>query len=318
MKKQELNKNLTLQQQKVIDYLQKNELSKIDSNNIAGTVLAFNIRIKNGDKFDKLSLLLFLDFRTGRVERYLINSSNPNLNQEGIDFKEDLSFYLNNVKYRMFYEDVHWAGTSKASLTKLSDMNDGILSRRFYLFFMAELIRDYLFFNNSFLDGNMASLLKVTTPIQLAKFEKITDPKQIKDGEVYIKQNENVKNFYVKKWPSLGTGRLITDEEKKEINNSTDYILKDLTPFEAFKFIEDNNKILTFFVPNQFKSNYLVNLFEKNKINLIYANRNELPQIVQDFVRTLNIKSVKRPQDITLRIKFFNYNIVKRLKNMSS
>lgn len=104
MKKQDKfydNKKIALQQQKVIDYLQKFKLGELNGDNIAGTILSFKLKIKRDIKsekgsqvtFDLLSLLLFLDFRTGRVERYLINSSNAKLNKKGIDFKEDLFFY---------------------------------------------------------------------------------------------------------------------------------------------------------------------------------------------------------------------------------
>jgi hypothetical protein len=39
-----------------------------------------------GKGYYKLSLLLFLDVRTARVERYLMNSSDLIANEKGIDF----------------------------------------------------------------------------------------------------------------------------------------------------------------------------------------------------------------------------------------
>jgi hypothetical protein len=92
MKKYELN-NININEQKGRDYLQKSKLKKEDEENIGGSVLSFNIRIKNESKIDFISLLLYLDFKTGRVERYLINSSNTDLIKKGIDYKEDLYFY---------------------------------------------------------------------------------------------------------------------------------------------------------------------------------------------------------------------------------
>jgi hypothetical protein len=75
--------------------------------NVFGAVLAYNAKIKEVNynepgsfkEFNLISLLLFLNFRTGRVERYIINSSNPtrvamNLNRKniGVDYKKDLYF----------------------------------------------------------------------------------------------------------------------------------------------------------------------------------------------------------------------------------
>ena len=118
----------------------------------------------------------------------------------------------------------------------------------------------------------------------------------------------------------MGTGKNYSQLEEEVINKSPEYKLKDLRPFEAFKFIDNYDKILTIYVPKHFKNNYTDQVFKKFNINLVHANRNELPQIVKDFVRCLDIKSVTKPQDISIpfgvRIKIFNYNIVKRLDNL--
>jgi hypothetical protein len=68
----------------------------VTNSNVYGIILAYNIRVKCKDVakgYYLLSLLLFLDVRTARVERYLMNSSDPIANEKGIDFKEDL-FYI--------------------------------------------------------------------------------------------------------------------------------------------------------------------------------------------------------------------------------
>jgi hypothetical protein len=54
----------------------------------------------------------------------------------------------------------------------------------------------------------------------------------------------------------------------------------------------------------------------KFNINLIDINRNELPQLVKDLIRTLNIKNIQNPQDLAKRIKIFNYNIIKNLEKL--
>lgn len=217
----------------------------------------------------------------------------------------------------MFHENLH---LSNESMTSVSDINDGKLTRKFYLFFIGELVRDYLHTNNSFLDGNVASLLKITKPLYPAKFEEITDPKEIEkanlNGNIFTDIINNKE--YIKKGYSFGTGNIILNEEKNEINKSSEYKLKDLTPFKSYKFIKINKNRLTILVPKHFENNYLMQIFDKRQIKLVYAKRNELNQLVTDFVRSLNIKTITKPQDITTRIKSFNYNIVKRLTNLNT
>lgn len=323
------NKKLTLQRLKVIDYLQKSQFNMKAQNIDKGAVLSFNLRIKRNTKsdieisphgmFDLLSILLFLDFKTGRIERYLINSSNPKLNKKGIDFKEDLFFYWNNEKYRMFYEEQHLPISDHFSL---SNINDGKLSRKFFISFMTELVRDYLHTNNSFLDGNIASLKKITKPLIPTEYKEIMDPKEIDEARsnnnLYVFEDYYDRYFTAIKAP-LGTGKIETFNEKKIINESKEYKLKDIIPFWAHRFIdnEEINEQKTIYIPKQFKNDYLIDLLDnqKFKINLVYAKRTELPQIVKDFVRSLDIKTITKPQDITTRIKFFNNKVVERLNN---
>jgi len=189
MKKYELKINFN--EQKGIDYLQKCKLTQ-SKQNIGGCILSFFIKIKNGNQTDLISLLLFLDFRTGRVERYLINSSNKDLIKKGVDYKEDWYFFWNNEKYKIFHENEHIINTE---FTSLSRLNDGQLTRTFYINFMSELLRDYLQFNNSFLDGNMASLKKLTSPLKDSEYEEVTDPKKIEEAKLskklYIGTNKD-------------------------------------------------------------------------------------------------------------------------------
>lgn len=76
------------------------EIQNVKHNkNTLGAILAFNTKVKEdkpGKNFNLISLLLFLDFRTARVERFIINSSNPTLNLNkkdvGVDYRKDLTF----------------------------------------------------------------------------------------------------------------------------------------------------------------------------------------------------------------------------------
>lgn len=64
-------------------------------------------------------------------------------------------------------------GAEQVSLTKIGD---GKLNREFYFIFMAELIRDYFVYFNSFNDGNIASLRKNTLPIKPAEISTLLLP----------------------------------------------------------------------------------------------------------------------------------------------
>jgi uncharacterized protein YlbG (UPF0298 family) len=52
--------------------------------------------------------------------------------------------------------------------------------------------------------------------------------------------------------------------------------------------------------------------------NVVYANKSELSQLVKDFNRTLSIKTISNVDDIVIRIRQFNYNIVRQLKLIES
>nr|YP_009522489.1 hypothetical protein [Hygrophorus russula]AXQ02212.1 hypothetical protein [Hygrophorus russula] len=261
--------------------------------NIIGAVLAFNKKIIHNETFksyDYFSFILFIDFRTVRIERYLINSSNPNI--KTIDGKEDLFFTFNNKSYRIFHED-----ECSISTFNLNEINDGKLTRKFYFTFMLDLIRDYLYYETSYNNPNIASLRKLTTP-------------KISATKINIDKNELFK-------PALGTGKQ-EYSEKKSIFFSQDYKLKDFEEIYPKKFINDfkldidtKNKEYTIFIPKHFNNLNLNQYFNKFNINLIDINRNELPQLVKDLIRTLNIKNIQNAQDLAKRIKIFNYNIVK-------
>lgn len=124
--------------------------------------------------------------------------------------------------------------------------------------------------------------------------------------------------------PALGTGNL-NNIDKKVINKSYDYKLKDFEPIYLQKFVNDFDIVLnnnptnnkhTIFIPKHFNNINLNQYFNNININLIDINRNELPQLVKDLIRTLNIKNIQNSQDLAKRIKIFNYNIVKNLEKL--
>lgn len=160
---------------------------------------------------------------------------------------------------------------------------------------MVELYRDYLIYESSYIDGNMATLRKITAPIT----EKLEDV------------NTEVKRS------SSGTGKL-RREEIEAIDKSSDYRLNDIKPFIADRFINYKNRNKenkhTILVPNNLATNSIKEVFNYGHVNIIYTNRKELPQIVKDFTRTFYIKNINNIHNISLRIRTWNYNINKRLK----
>jgi hypothetical protein len=254
-----------------------------------------------------ISILLFLDFRTGRVERFIINSSDPTLNLKvnkkslGLDYKEDLYFTWNNEKFKVLHDSDH--GPWINGETVLSQLGDGKLNRKYYAFFIAELMRDYFKYFNSFNNGNIASLRKLTLPIEPAKIDK--------DGEI-------IKS-------AIGTGKTYKEENLVNLlHDSIEYRKRDFFAFKAHKFITNTNDEptsedkWTIFIP-QFLKNEMVNNWLNNlNYNVIYANKSELSQLVKDFNRTLSIKTISNVDDIVIRIRQFNYNIVRQLKMKES
>ena len=277
------------------------------SNNVIGTVLAFSTKLDTETPLKitqdnttalntpvTISTLLFLDFRTGRIERYLINASIHTFGKSitlDVDFKNDVYFTWKGERYKIFHEFDHVGGDqAKFSLINLGD---GKITQAFNLIFMVELFRDYLIYESSYNDGNIASLRKITSPIT----EKIEDI------------NSKVKTS------SSGTGHL-TSEELEAINQSNEYRLNDFKPFKAECFINYKNKNKdnkhTILVPNNHTS--IKELFNYGHVNIVYSNKKELPQIVKDFTRSFYIKNINNIHNISLRIRSWNYNITKRLK----
>lgn len=275
------------------------------SNDI-GAVLAFTtkISVENVDTkpiapfktYERLSVLMFLDFRTGRIERYLINVSNLGLINIPLttDFKEDVYFTHQGEKYRIFHDNEHLYNPDHTE-SSLFNLGDGILSKDFYRIFITELFRDYLIYWTSYNDGNMASLRKISIPV------------------------EHMVNEDGNKQMSSGTGRT-TDIEMSAVEASPHYRVKDFEQYQADKYLDyglrgAENKY-NIFIPKNFEDKAMSALFNAGAFNLIPSTRGDLPQVCTDFVRTFNIKKVNNIHSTSLKIRTWNYEITKRLKRM--
>lgn len=330
-----------------------------DNLNVLGVILAFTTKIKYNEAFKThflLSTLLFLDLRTGRIERYLINSSDPKANEKGIDYKDDLFFTWNNIKHRVFHDFEH---SPLGKVTSISELGDGRINSKFYCIFMAELLRDYLKYFLSFNDGNIASLRKLTAPIISGEDKKFTcsasglkkdsvdsvkptlSPLRAENDDINKSNNTATlssspevteKKYNIKIKSSLGTG-VLNNIEKQLINQSYDYKLKDFIAFKSHRFFTNqfnqgskgvktsiNSKLNkgVIFAPKQFKNKMIDLWFDTLDIKLVYTGRGELSQICKDLTRTLSVKTIDKGQDVTMRIKTFNYNIVKKLTELEN
>jgi hypothetical protein len=362
------NKNLSAEDQKMKHYLQMekmksylldtnidNKIQKANSNsNALGFILSFSTKIKhkkdshslssnamgaapavgtfqNEDIF--ISLLLFLSIRTGRVERYLINTSNPTLggNETGIDFKPDLFYFWNKNQYKIDHDLDYYLDKN---FTTQAIVGDGKLTTKFYSYFVSELLRDYFIDFNSYRDGNIATLRKLTSPTHYLTVKnnentsEISTSSVLKESEKESASESESESEFANKKPKMGIGLgsgVLNKEELQLIHDSTTYKLKDFDTLKTHKFkIFKNSPKLTseqrvIFAPKTLKNKTLENFFEHRcNIKLIYANKSELSQIVKDLTRTLSIKTVDSPKTISHRIKTFNYHIVKNLTKMEN
>ena len=277
--------------------------------NVIGTVLGLSTTVKTENKTklpkqnplsitnnsNRISIFMFLDFRTGRIERYLINVSNLGV-LTSPDFKEDVDFTLHGERYKMFHE---FDLVPQTKTWSLMNIDDGKLTKLFNFIFMVDLIRDYLLWGYSYNDGNTATLRKLTTPKTPIQYSE-DNPEELKTS-------------------SSGTGKL-RKVEIEEIKTSGDYSIKEFYQFNAERFINyekrtSDNKY-TILVPHNFKNPTTEQLFNHSNYDLSYAHRSELPPIVREFTISFYIKNISCIHSVSSRIKTWNCQINKKLKKL--
>jgi len=125
---------LSQMQRAIIKYLQGRE-----NNNYLGTIIGIK---KNKININPMGILLYFDQRTGRIERFLMNSKD-NINYDSVD-----SFNLSNDK----------------SWYKVAE--DGKLDGKFLNRFLMELFSDYFLTNKSYKICDMNYIKNYTLPMQ--------------------------------------------------------------------------------------------------------------------------------------------------------
>lgn len=140
-------------QRPIIKYLQGGE-----NNNYLGTIIGIK---KNKINLNPMGILLYFDQRTGRIERFLINSKD-NINYDSVNIN---SFNLSNDK----------------SWYKVTE--DGKLDGKFLNRFLMELFSDYFLTNKSYKICDMNYIKNYTLPIHNLN-ESIKEQDSIKDSDL--------------------------------------------------------------------------------------------------------------------------------------
>lgn len=226
---------------------------------------------------------MFFDYRTGRVERYLVNSEKDILNTPWT-FKNN-TFSFENKNYIINRTEEHKIPDFSEVYAPL--LNDGNLSSAFYRDFLSELKRDYIFSldirkqSYSYNYTNMDVIRMITRPsIDFdADYQMGSGIIPHKDGElIQFSKNLKLKNF---KW------------RESEIFFKTNFDL----PFLIH-------------VPKKFINTEK----DTQKVKLRELEIKNNCQAIMDLKRSLQIKTVTSLSDLDYRIRVFNYNFPDLLK----
>jgi hypothetical protein len=285
--------------------------------NPLGIILGFRKVLPNNNN---VALFLIFNFITARVERFLINTEDPNFikysapKSEYLDFNIDRdTFYIDKKRYLINFSNEH----SKL-LDDDSDIDDlllnknellrpyknkinektGLISKRFYDLFIWELFRDYIFnlINGdrfiSFRNPDMNIIRKLSRPI--------------------IKlDNDNLEL-------TLGSG-YIPPKIVKFIKEDKQYQIKDIISFQPPMYLRINPILpYTLFVPETFIKANVTNLIKKeNRLNIKSLNKKDYPMCLLDLKATLNWKNIENVRDLSQKIKLYNFTVSKRLKQIT-
>jgi hypothetical protein len=274
----------------------------LNKENVLGIILGFHNILKNKDE---LAVLLYYDFTTGRIERFLVNTPNKNV-KDSYNFYNDY-YYFNKKKYHIDLSEEHIPSKTIYDIYTFNQdiMNDGKLSTSFFKLFMFELLRDYLsnllIFNRyiSYDNPNMNLLRKLTSPLDW-------------DFIVNYLNNNNIKDF------KLGSG-ILNKKIENIINNDKNIKLKDISMFYHNQpLIKKNDNLPSIiYVPYIFKPISITKTLSKqNKIIVKILDKKDYSTSLLDLKSSLKFKEIENIQQLTNRIKHFNYHIGKRLEKL--
>lgn len=221
----------------------------------------------------RVAILLFYDYRTGRIERYVVNAETKFSNWKPVNHGLNNTFVFDKKPYIINYAAQH----SIPDFTNLyiPYLNTGKMSLKFYSQFKMELLRDYIY--SVFHDKSAASYNHTNIDIIRA----LTRPSVLTD-----KMRGNV-----------GSGDM-AEVDQLLIHHTNNFKLDNVLPFSAQHFFETNYKLkLIIHIPKRFQ-----NIIE-DKLGRIHFN--VLP--IKDYSQ--GVIDLKR----SLEIRTFNYNVTFQL-----
>lgn len=261
-------------------YLMPKNVDRKDS--AIGIVLAFQLFTPV-----RVTILLFYDYRTGRIERYLVNSSLDSWNWWNIFTSNTSNFSFNKDKYLVENKDIHSLVDFQGIYNPVS--KDGKFSLKFYEDFIQELMRDYLW--------------------ELVKQGK---PQSFNYTNMDVIRSLTRPSLMLKRF-NMGSG-VMSDTEKEKINDDDYLKLRNIRPYSPDCFIKTDYKLnLLIHVPKKFEKRFeSADIDEKTFFKALPVQ--DYSQGVIDLKRSLQIKTVTSLSDLESRIRTFNYNIVEQLR----
>jgi len=227
-------------------------------------------KIKN-----KLAVFLFLDLSTGRVERFLINTSDDT-DKLSTSINND-TFFFQGKEYIINISDEQLATQEQFDSFSFEHefMSDGKLSGKFFNNFLWNLLRDYLAnligFDRhiSYLNPNMNLLRKLTLPLDWSDVRKISDIK-------------------------IGSG-IIPSHIEPIINKDKKYKLKDIDMINAPVFIKRNKEFKNLiYIPKSFTNLTSIKQFDSKLLEIRRLDKKDYPQLILDLKSTLMFRSIKK------------------------
>jgi hypothetical protein len=116
----------------------------------------------------------------------------------------------------------------------------------------------------------------------------------------------------------IGSG-IIPEYVETIVNKDKKYKIKDIDMFYPTTFLKLNKDLTNIiYVPMNFRNSYITkNLLNiNNNLSVKTLQKKDYPLSLLDLKSTIMFKSIESTHDLSIRIKNFNYNIVKRLEKL--
>uniref|UniRef100_A0A896Z1Z1 Uncharacterized protein n=1 Tax=Coniophora puteana TaxID=80637 RepID=A0A896Z1Z1_9AGAM len=290
--------------------------------NLFGTILGF----KKGNS--QFSFFVYYSHETGRIERFLYNSSDKEDIRKiwigkisnMIDHDKIENNNISNVNsdienlYDILeeYKDYFYGGLLRnypISYLNFKYLNEGKLNKQFYDMFTIELVRDYFFTFSSFHLTDMEMIKYFSQP--LLEDSSTTD---IGCGNINEEYLDRVINYHLEQNGNISKTFLVN------------YYKKLFGMFSATKFIEYNKYYYDYYgkIDNKLRINVPSN-FNWEKTNYIFKGRglecinipsNSQPSSIKELKKYINSNTVTSRTDLINKIIAFNDLSYQKLMNI--